>query len=54
VGELTGIDWAKRLLARYIGLHPVRHRGGEVSDGLVAQAVAALRMQRSKGHEARV
>jgi hypothetical protein len=51
-GKLTGLDKAKQLLARHIGLCPVRHRGDEVLGGLVVQAVAALRMRRSKGNKA--
>jgi hypothetical protein len=40
-----------QLLAGHIGPRPVRHRGGGVSGGLVAQEVVALRMRKSKGEQ---
>jgi hypothetical protein len=53
-GKLTSLDEAKKLLARHIGPRLVRHCGGRVSGGLVAQMVAAPQMRKSKGNEARV
>jgi hypothetical protein len=35
----------------HIGPRPVRHRSGGVLGGLVAQELAALRMQKSAGSE---
>jgi hypothetical protein len=51
--KLARLNEMKKLLAGHIGARPVRHRGGGVLSGLVAQEVVALRMQKSTGSEMR-
>jgi hypothetical protein len=45
--KLSRLDNMEELLARNVGAHLVRHRGGRVLDGLEAQAAAALRMRKN-------